>query len=265
MSTYSLFLKCGIALFWACLVQMPATPLHAQTASSVIGIPAPHGGELGQIGGGMAFQSRTRNTESGWLPDANVGFMVGLGDSKELLGLALGFNIFGLSNQIGEDNNFGSGTLDVQLNRAINDYIFVGAGVRSLTNWRAPEQGIPPRNNRSFYLTSNFIVPIHRRYDEPFSLLFINVGLGNGIYRLIRDFDPNNSGNFNPFGSVALQVLRGTNAIVEWNGSGLTAGFSVYPFKKMPFLGGNVALTDLTADESPRLIGAVGYFIQIGR
>ncbi|MDX1939390.1 MAG: hypothetical protein SFU99_02500, partial [Saprospiraceae bacterium] len=66
------------------------------------------------------------------------------------------------------------------------------------------------------------------------------------------------SGNFNFFGSVALQVLRGTNVIAEWNGYDLNAGISCYPFKKIPSLGATASLADLT-EKRVRFIFSAGY------
>lgn len=232
----------------------------AQVANVTIDIPAPYGGELGTFAAGLAVQSRTRTVESGFIPDGNVNFSVGLGNSRKYLGLFVTANIYGLSNEIGQENNFGSGSLDLQLNRNINNYLFVGGGVRNLTYWKSPP-GFP-RNNRSFYFVSSYILPFHRRYTEPFSLLFITAGAGNGVFRLDKDFDPYTSGNFNFFGSIALQVLRGTNVLLEWNGYELVSGISLYPFRNIPTLGGTFSVTDLTEDR-PRFVLSLGYSIRL--
>ncbi len=250
-----------VAAFFACALHSVPGALSAQVANVTIDIPSPHGGGLGVVAGGFAFQSRTRNTQKGFYPDANVGVSLGLGDLRKAAGVVVAANVFGLSNEVGEDDNFGSGTLDIQLNRAVNDYIFVGAGVRSLTNWRPPQTPVP-RNNRSFFVVSNFIIPLSRQYDKPFSLLFITAGAGNGIYRQTRDFNLETSGSFNPFGSIALQVFRGGNAIVEWNGYSLNAGLSVYPFRKIPALGGSLAAAGLT-EGNIRFICQMGYSFKI--
>ncbi len=240
------------------LLTMPV--LQAQVANVTFDVPAPHGGNLGLVAGGFAFQSRTRDTEKGFKPDANIGMSLGLGDHRKWVGVTLGANIFGLSNSIGEDGNFGAGALDVQLNRAINDYIHVGAGARSLAKWNSP--GLAARHLRSFFVTSNFIIPIHRRYSEPFSLLFVTVGAGNGVFRLDRDFTLVSSGRFNPFGAVALQVFRGGNALVEWNGYEISAGMSLYPFRRFPTLGGTFVITDIT-EERARFVCSVGYSMRL--
>lgn len=238
-------------------------PLHstfAQVANVTVDIPAPHGGDLGIIAGGFAFQSRTRDTDKGFKPDGNAGISFGLGDSRNLIGFVANFNIYGLSNKVGEDDNFGSGTLDVQINKNLNDYIFLGAGIRNLTKWKSGE--LIARNNRSFYFTSNYVIPLHRRYNKPFSLFFITAGVGNGIFRLDKDFNLAGSGKFNVFGSMALQVLRGTNVILEWNGYEINTAVSTYPFKKLPNLGATFCLTDLT-EERTRFIFSMGYSFQI--
>lgn len=259
----SVYYKVIAVLFTAwCISLQFHNKAQAQVANVTIDIPAPHGGDFGLVAGGFAFQSRTRDTEKGFKPDGNVGVSLGLGNSRKLVGVTLGANIFGLSNSVGEGDNFGSGSLDVQLNRAINDYIYIGAGARSLTNWRSPEPRA--RNVRSYFVTSNFIIPIHRRYDEPFSLFFITAGIGNGVFQLDRDFSLTDSGKFNVFGSMALQVFRGGNVILEWNGYEVNAGMSVYPFKKLPSLGGTFAITDITEERS-RFVCSMGYSFRIVR
>ena len=245
-----------IALLLGLFASLPVDTINAQIANVTIETPAPHAGTLGTFSVGAAFQSRTRNTEKGWDPDGNIGLSFGLGDINKHIGIVAGINVYGLSNNVGEDNNFGSGSFDLQLNRNINDYIFVGAGVRNLFHWRTRES--TPRNNRSFFVVGSIIFPLQRQYEKPFSLLFITAGMGNGTFRLDRDFDIRNSGNLAPFGSIALQVLRGTNFIIEWNGYELGSGFSFYPFKNLPSLGGTIAVTDLT-EKHQRFIMMLGY------
>ena len=255
LKTYFWFM--GVVLFsWG----FNLSCIGAQVAAVTVDIPAPFGGELGTVAGGFAVQSRTRNTEKGFVPDGNVNVSLGLGNSKKYAGLFTTVNFYGLSNEVGEEDNFGSGSLDIQLTRNINNYIFIGGGVRNLTYWKSPE-GVP-RNNRSFYLVSSYIIPIHRRYSDPFSLFFITAGVGNGMFRLDKDFDPFTSGNFNVFGNMALQVLRGTNVIVEWNGYELLTGVSCYPFRKIPTLGGTLSITDLT-EARPRFVFSMGYSFRI--
>ena len=234
--------------------------LVAQVANVTVDNPAPHGGIWGTLGGGFAFQSRTRNTTSGFKPDANVGLSLGMGDPRRVFGATFNFNVYGLSNEVGEDGNFGAGSMDVQVNRAINDYIHVGAGVRNLFQWKNPP--FIPRTNRSFHFTGNFIIPFSRNYYKPFSLLFLTLGAGNGVFRTTSDFDPRNSGNFNFFGSAAIQVFRGGNIIAEWNGYAMNAGFSIYPFRKIPALGATFAFADWTG-QNLRFIMSAGYSIRL--
>ena len=234
--------------------------LAAQVANVTIDNPAPHGGRWGTLGGGFAFQSRTRNNTSGFIPDANVGASLGMGDPRRVFGATFNFNIYGLSNEVGEDGNFGAGSMDVQVNRTINDYIHVGAGVRNLFQWKNPP--FVPRANRSYYFTTNFIIPFSRNYYKPFSLFFLTVGAGNGVFRTTADFDPRNSGNFNFFGSAAIQIFRGGNIIAEWNGYAMNAGFSIYPFRKIPALGATFAFADWTG-QNLRFIMSAGYSIKL--
>lgn len=231
--------------------------VNAQVANLTVDNPAPFGGKFGTVGGGVAYQSRTRIGENA---DANAGFSVGLGDYKKYAGLSLNFNIFGLSPTIGEDDNFLSGAMDLMVNRMVTPYVFVGGGVRSLVKWKSPE--LRARNNRSFFFTSSFIIPFSRQYTKPLSLFFVTAGVGNGVFRLKKDFDLRTSGKFNVFGSMALQIFRGSNVILEWNGYEINSGISVYPFKKIPALGGTFAVADLISGRL-RYIVTVGYAFQL--
>ncbi len=250
-------IKC-IGILFLLFLGIKNNTLYAQVANITIDNPAPFGGNFGTVGGGAVYQSKIRTQDNA---DANAGFSLGLGNTEKFFGATVNFNIFGLSNSGGEDGNFGSGTLDLQINKSLTNRIFIGGGVRNLAKWRSPK--LRARNVRSYYGTASTIIPLTRFYHRPFSMLFFTAGLGNGVFRAEEDFDFRTSGNLNFFGSAAIQVFRGYNLIVEWNGYDLNSGISIFPFKKIPALGATLSINDLTRyGPKDRFIIMVGYAFQ---
>ena len=245
-------------LAWMVISISCLNAIHAQVANITIDNPAPFGGYFGTVGGGVVYQSKIRTNDHS---DGNMGLSVGLGNPQKFVGLALNFNVFGLSSTIGEDDNFGSGTLDIQINRSISEFVNIGGGVRNLAKWRSP--GLRARQVRSYYFNTSMVLPLSRFQGTPFNVLFVTAGVGNGVFRLEKDFDFRTSGTFNVFASAAVQAIKGVNIITEWNGYDLNAGVSVFPFKKIPSLGGTVSVADLTRyGPKDRFIVMIGYALR---
>ena len=86
----------------------------------------------------------------------------------------------------------------------------------------------------------------------------VSGGAGNGRFRRIEDV---NSGNetVNAFASVSALVHERVSLIADYTGQDINLGFSVVPFKKIPFAI-TPAVADLTtmANSTPRLIIGLG-------
>lgn len=187
-------------------------------------------GYLGIIGGGLIFQSRTRITGEFFDPDGNASFSIGLGNPEKYLGLETRMNIYGLSSGLGAPGNFGEGTFDFHLSRALPNDIWVGAGGFNLFGWDLE----PPNKLASYYLVTSKIFKL-KEGNRAFSHMYVSLGMGNGRFRLDNDYTIFDEAPWNLFASVAVQVGKEMNFIAEWNGFNVFSGVSVLPFKKLPF------------------------------
>ena len=211
------------------------------------------------MGLGMAVQHRTRvNLENTWRPDGNAAVYVGLANPKKLIGLGLTFNLFGLSNSAGEKGNFGEGSIDIHLSRAINDFIYLGGGLSNAIQWNTNYTN----TIRSFYLSASGLIPFRQDNSKSFGFAYLTGGIGNGIYQKRKDWLAGKSNVINFFGSLAIQVLPETNLILEWTGTDFTIATSFFPFKKQP-IHLIIGVADLNY-KYQRFIGSISYsfFIQ---
>lgn len=211
-------------------------------------------GHLGYVGMGLSVQHRSRlELENKWKPDANSAVYLGLGNPDKWVGVAVNFNLYGTSNAFGEEDNFGEGTIDFQLARAINDFVYVGVGGYNIIQHNAKfTNGL-----RSYFGSVSALIPLKETNEKSFGFLFLTVGAGNGIFQKQKRIlaGENNSVNF--FGSAALQVLPEAHLIVEWSGVDLTISGSIFPFKKIP-LHLLVGVADINFDKQ-RYIASIGY------
>jgi hypothetical protein len=188
-------------------------------------------GYWGTVGAGMNFQSTTRLHIISWAPDASACVNIGLGNPERAIGVDMHINIYGVSNKLGEKSNFGEGTINLHLSRQIHPQFWVAVGGYDVLGWETSIVNAL----KSYYLAANYRFDLRPQPSSFFSTLYITAGLGNGRFRRDADFDINRSNPFGVFGSLAIQVLKEGHFLVEWSGYGLYTGFSVLPFKKLPF------------------------------
>jgi hypothetical protein len=140
-----------------------------------------------------------------------------------------------LSNERGQDNNFGAGSISLQASRNLPNYFSVGVGVQNLVDW----DNAAGDTGRSFYGVVSKMFVLNKDVQKPFSLAFVSLGLGNGIFRTESNFDPNDElggSEFNVFGSFATTMGDQATAMAEWTGRDLTLGVSVVPFRRVPLV-----------------------------
>lgn len=194
--------------------------------------PIGFGGYWRTASAGIVFVHRTRFTRSA---DASFAGSIGLGDPETAVGLDASIAITGFSNDLGEQDNAGGGSLSFQVSRTLPNNFGIGAGAQNIVTWRSGASD----NGESVYVVASKILPLKPNLKEPFSLAFLSLGLGNGIYRAEDDFNPNDDWGgtpFNVFGSAAINLSENVNGIVEWTGQDLTLGLSMVPFKKVPLV-----------------------------
>lgn len=194
--------------------------------------PIGFGGYWRTASAGIVFVHRTRFTRDA---DASFAASIGLGDPETAVGLDASIAITGFSNDLGEQDNAGGGSLSFQVSRNLPNNFGVAVGAQNIVTWRSGASD----NGESVYFVASKILPLKPNLSEPFSLAFLSLGLGNGIYRFEDDFDPRDDWGgtpFNVFGSAAVNLSENINGIVEWTGQDLTLGMSIVPFKQVPLV-----------------------------
>lgn len=215
-------------------------------------------GYFGSVGMGVSAQHRTRvELENKWVPDGNAATYIGLGNPQSWIGVGAVINLYGLSNKGGERNNFGEGSIDLQLSRAVNDFIYVGVGAFNLLQHNTKYTNAL----RTFYATASVLIPIRQNNDRAFGFMYATFGIGNGIFQKREKILNNKNETINWFGSLAIQVLPEANLIVEWSGIDLTISAGLFPFKKIP-LHILVGVADINFDKQ-RYIASIGYSFQL--
>lgn len=181
---------------------------------------------------GIVFVHRTRFTQGA---DASVAASLGLGDPEKAVGLDASVAVTGLSNEAGEQDNLGGGSLSFQVSRTLPNNFGIGVGLQNIVRWNSGASD----NGASSYVVVSKIQALKQDLSEPFSLAYISLGLGNGIYRSEDDFSPDEDFGgtpFNVFGSVAVNLSENINGIVEWTGQDLSLGMSIVPFREVPLV-----------------------------
>lgn len=98
--------------------------------------------------------------------------------------------------------------------------------------------------------------------DPKVSRLHVNIGAGTERFARKSERDrAEGKGKYGTvaFGSIAYELWRNINLIVDWNGINLSAGVSVKPFTKVP-VGLSLGAADLTTNsgDGVRFIASVG-------
>ena len=201
-------------------------------ASASIQTPIGFGGYWRTASAGIVFVHRTRFTRSA---DASFASTIGFGDPETALGLDASIAITGFSNDLGEQDNAGGGSLSFQVSRNLPENFGIAIGAQNIVTWRSGASD----NGESVYFVASKLLPLKPNLTEPFSLAYLSLGVGNGIYRPEEDFNPNDDWGgtpFNVFGSAAINLSENVNGIVEWTGQDLSFGMSIAPFKKIPLV-----------------------------
>ncbi len=219
--------------------------------------PPGFGGGWGNIGIGAQFNNRNRFTSE----DGALSVSIGLGDPQEAVGFDVSLALTGLSNDRGATDNLGAGSINVQASRVLPNNYSISAGVINLVDWMdaASDTG------RSFYSSVSKVLIFDEDIEKPFSLGFVTLGVGNGVFRTESNIDPTDElggTQLNVFGSFATSMGSQAHAIAEWTGQDLTMGLSVVPFKRIPLVA-SFGLNDLTgnAGDGVRLNLSIVYGI----
>lgn len=198
---------------------------------------------------GVSFQSRTR---FGNVPDASLGFGIGLGDAREAVGLQLSYTIA----SFGGSRDFGTGGFNAKLH---HDF---GHGLSAALGWEGfITTGSPVDFKDTIYGSVTQILRTSPDINDPFSRVALTVGIGNGRFRSESDV-ANDVDSVNVFGSLAVRIAQPLSAIAEWTGQDLALGLSIVPFRNIPFVL-TPAVRDITgAGDGARFVMGAGISFQ---
>lgn len=185
--------------------------------------------------------------------DGAISMGIGLLDPVKIVGLQASMTVSDLS----EMDNFSFG---FKLHRYLGYGISVAVGGENLFHSNESDA------NESFYFVLSRASQNHINPTNGISRLHINLGAGSGRFGKKSELDKVHSkgehGSY-VFAAAAYEFLPSTNAILEWSGVNLNAGFSTAPFKKIPMVL-TLGAADLTSysGNKVRLIGTIGFSYQ---
>ena len=227
------------------------------TPGITVATPVGFGGFYGNVAIGGAYQA---GYGGGNNDDASIATTVSLGNPKEFVSFDLTWNIYGLSDTYGSPNNFGASYLSLQISRLLANDWSVGLGAEGIIRFEARDAS----NANSYYLVTSKVFVLDEDISKLFSVLYTSIGLGTGRFLPVENFDEYGGTGVNVFGSAAIQVIEGVNAIVEWSGQDLNAGISIAPFPNFPLIitPAVVELTNNTGNGGGRFVisASLGLF-----
>ena len=192
-------------------------------------------GTFGTIIVAGVIQDKTRLGDK---KDANVDLYLGLGKPAKVIGGGISLNIYGLSNDIGEPQNLGEGSLSFHINRLfLSEKLLLDMGVDNAFSFGSPTG---PNNyityQRSAYFSASYLVSMKEETTEPFNYLSLTLGAGNGYFRKDKSAKETGNNSFDPYFSLATPIIKTTNFVAEWNGHDIGLGLSSIPFQNLPVM-----------------------------
>ncbi|MBE9169665.1 hypothetical protein IQ238_19770 [Pleurocapsales cyanobacterium LEGE 06147] len=163
-----------------------------------------------------SFQSALRFNQSD--VDFGMGFGLGLGDSRQAVGVELGYAM----SAFGRDRDWGSGGFNFKVHRQLQEGLALAFGWNGLLNI-----GSDNDFEDSVYGAFTKIFRTRENINSPFSRVAVSAGLGSGQF--LEDGD-----GVAVFGGMAVRVAQPLSFITEWTGQDLAIGLSIAPFKNIP-------------------------------
>jgi hypothetical protein len=240
--------------------EIPEPSERRANPSSSLGVPTGFGAQWGNAWLGGAYgSSRLFHPSS----DGSIGFGVGLGDARNLVGLEVFTGIFNLNGS--DDSDGGSagsgGAVGFKLHRLLDNrgYFSAGLGMGNVIRWGTENVYGGDYDTYFGVVTGRF--DLQEGQDNPLPLI-ISAGLGTGAFRSKGALDASEQ-NVNVFGSVGLRIIPEVALISTWTGSQLNLGTSVAPFRNFPLVI-NLGAGDVTGayPQGTRFIMSLGYGIK---
>lgn len=211
-----------------------------------LGTPSGFGADYGDAFAGAGFQSETRRRDR---PDGGAVVGFGIGDAATAVGVETALSLFGTFRSCCR------GGVSVKVHRLLPGRSSVAVGIENGAVWGeaiGSEEGTDA--GTSLYAAGSRIFQLRPQATDPFSMLTLTVGVGNGRFRRESDI-LDGVERVNVFGSASLRMFRSLAAIGNWTGQDLVAGLSWVPTSEWPLVI-TPAVADLTT--SPRFVLGVG-------
>jgi len=230
----------------------PEKAPKAYTPGMSISIPLGYVSSWGNISYGAGIIDRPRYNKAAI---AFAGLAVGFGNPDKYFGGSISS---GAGNLLKEPSAFGSVNLSV--GRHWGDYWGVSLGAYDLISWSKGTQKSP----NTFYAALSKITSF-RSHSYYFKYIKTTLGLGNGAFLEEGKYNKlvlgTGSDSVNAFAGIAVNILPYLNAIADWTGQELDAGFSISPY---PGYAVNLAAHDLLgiAGDGTRFSANFGASIQ---
>lgn len=196
-----------------------------------------------------SYQTSTREGEN---DDGSIGFGVGLGDARRLVGVEVSYT---LASVTADYTEFGRGGFNVKVHRQLPRDFAVAVGYNGFLNIGDTDF------EDSVYGVASKIFRTRDDITLPFSRVAVTAGVGNGQFGSADAIDDDDN-SFNVFGGVAVRVIQPVSVIAEWTGQDLALGFSIVPFRNTSFVI-TPALRDVAGDgDGVRFVLGAGYSFQ---
>ena len=245
------------------LIALPPTIEIAAGASrsspgSSSGSPTAYGANWGDgfVGGG--YQDRMRYTKGkrrGDQIDGSVVAGLGLGNSRDALGLEVAFTSFStFRSQFAKH-----GAVSFKIHRALPKNWGIAAGWENAIRTDGTDGG------NSVYGVISSVIKTREHAGDPFSSITISGGVGGGRFQTEAASRAGKNG-VNGFGSIGIRILEPASVIADWSGQNLTLALSIVPFVRIPLvITPGVADVTSTAGDGARLIVGAGLGFRFAR
>ena len=221
--------------------EKPDTSSRASSPSIAIANPSGFGADGNTLFLNTSIQSALRYNQSDG--DLGMGFGVGLGDSRQAVGVELGYGMAAF----GRDRAFGSGGFSLKVHRQLQESLAVAFGWDGFLNI-----GDDNDFEDAVYGAFTKIFRTRENIDSPFSRVAFSAGLGNGQF--LEDGE-----GVAVFGGMAVRVAQPLSFITEWTGQDLAIGLSIAPFKNIP-ISFTPAIRDIVgAGDGARFVLGAGF------
>jgi hypothetical protein len=210
-----------------------------------VSVPTAFGVDAGEMFFGVAYQGRTRYTESS---DAAAVVGIGLG-TRRVVAVEAALTTYSTIRGAPLE----TGGVSVKVHRALPRGTSVAVGWENAIRWGGSD------DDGSLYAAATKLLSLRSDAEAPFSTAVVTLGVGNGRFRFESD-DAAGRQTANLFGAVGARINPQVSLVADWTGQDLNMAASITPLPRVPAVI-TAGLADLTgqAGDGARFILSLGY------